>query len=100
VLGQFVREQKLMRLEEAVRKMTSLSMRRFNVHDRGLIKDGMWADITIFNPETVRDNATYLKPDAAPSGIEFVLVNGQVMLEKGKLHPSLRAGHVLRYGKQ
>ena len=97
VLGQYVREKKLMPLEEAVRKMTSLSIRRFNIHDRGLIKQGMWADITIFNQETVRDNATYLQPDIPPSGIEYVLVNGKIVVEKGKLNDA-RPGCILRSG--
>jgi len=97
VLGQYVREKKIMPLEEAVRKMTSLSMRRFNIHDRGLIKQGMWADITIFNADTIRDNATYLKPEMPPSGIEYVLINGKVVVEKGKLN-DLRPGCILRRG--
>jgi len=96
VLGQYVREQKLMRLEEAVRKMTSLSSRRFNIHNRGLIKLGMWADITIFNADTIRDNATYLKPDTPPTGIEWVLINGDIVVEKGKLQTKARPGQVLR----
>ncbi len=96
VLGQYVREEKLMSLEEAVRKMTSLSTRRFNIQDRGLIKQGIWADLTIFNPDTIRDNATYMKPDTKPSGIEYVLINGQVVVEKGKLNSKARPGQVLR----
>ncbi len=96
VLGQYVREQKVMTLEEAVRKMTSLSMRRFNIHDRGLIKRDMWADITVFNPDTVRDNATYLKPDSQPTGIEYVLVNGEIVVEEGELNKQARAGQILR----
>jgi N-acyl-D-amino-acid deacylase len=96
VLGQYVREQKLIRLEEAVRKMTSLSMRRFNIHDRGLIKLEMWADITIFDADTIRDNADYLSPDTPPSGIEYVLINGEVVVEKGKLNKKVQAGKVLR----
>jgi len=96
VLGQYVREQKLMRLEEAVRKMTSLSSRRFNIHNRGLIKLGMWADITIFNADSIRDNATYIKPDTPPTGIEWVLINGEVVVEKGKLQTKARPGQVLR----
>jgi N-acyl-D-amino-acid deacylase len=96
VLGQYVREQKLIRLEEAVRKMTSLSMRRFNIHDRGLIKLEMWADITIFDANTIRDNADYLSPDTPPSGIEYVLINGEVVVEKGKLNKKVQAGKVLR----
>jgi N-acyl-D-aspartate/D-glutamate deacylase len=96
VLGQYVREEKIMSLEEAVRKMTSLSAQRFGVHDRGLIKEGICADITIFNESEVRDNATYTAPDKSPSGIEYVLINGQLVLESGKLNRDVRAGRVLR----
>jgi N-acyl-D-amino-acid deacylase len=96
VLGQYVREQKLMPLEEAVRKMTSLTAQRFGIHDRGLIKEGMWADITIFNENEIRDNATYTDSDKSPSGIEYVWINGQLALEKGLIKRDLRAGKVLR----
>lgn len=96
VLGQYTREQRLMRLEEAVRKMTSLSVRRFNIQDRGLLREGMWADIVVFDPESVRDNATYLEPARYPSGIEYVLVNGEVALERGTVSRTCRAGKVLR----
>ncbi len=96
VLGQYVREQKLLPLEEAVRKMTSLSLRRFNIQDRGLLREGMWADITVFDPETVYDNSTYLDPAQPPSGIEYVVVNGQVMVERGKLASAGPTGRVLR----
>ena len=98
VLGQYVREQKLMRLEEAVRKMTSLPARRFNLQDRGLLREGMWADITIFDSEDIRDNSTYLDPAQSPSGIEYVFVNGQVVVEQGDLLTLTRpAGQVLRH---
>jgi N-acyl-D-amino-acid deacylase len=96
VLGQYVREQKTMSLEQAIRKMTSLSAQRFSIHDRGLIKPGMWADITIFNEKTVYDNATYQSPDKSPSGIEYVLVNGQTVAVGGAIKPDVRAGQVLR----
>lgn len=97
VLGQYVREQKLMRLEEAVRKMTSLSMRRFNVQDRGLVREGMWADLVVFDPATIRDNATHLDPAQYPTGIEYVLVNGHVVVERGNVHKEILAGRVLRH---
>ena len=96
VLGHYVREQKLMRLEEAVRKMTSLPLRRFNVQDRGLLREGMWADITVFDPDTIHDNSTYLEPAQSPSGIEYVVVNGEVTVERGKLSVAAPAGQVLR----
>lgn len=96
VLGHYVREERLLTLEEAVRKMTSLPLRRFNIQDRGLLREGMWADITVFDPETVSDNATYLEPSRTPSGIEYVVVNGQVMVEQGRLTNAGPAGRVLR----
>lgn len=99
VLGQYVREQNIMPMEEAVRKMTSLTARRFNLTDRGVIKQGMWADITVFDPVKVRDNATYDKPDASPSGIEYVLVNGEVVVHQGELNKEARSGQVLRKGR-
>ena len=98
VLGQYVREQSLLSLEEAVRKITSLPLRRFNIQDRGLLREGMWADITVFDAETIRDNSTYLDPAQGPSGIEYVVVNGQVAAERGKLQAAgRRAGQVLRH---
>lgn len=96
VLGQYVREQKLMRLEEAIRKMTSLTAQRFGIHNRGLIKEGMQSDITIFNEEEVYDNATYAESNKGPSGIEYVLVNGRMVLEKGVMKKDLKSGKVLR----
>lgn len=96
VLGHYVRELRLMTLEDAVRKMTSLSAQRFGLRDRALLREGAWADITIFNPDTVADRATYLEPQRYPEGIEYVLVNGRVVVEKGVHHPELLAGRVLR----
>jgi len=96
VLGHFVREAMLMRLEEAVRKMTSLPLRRFNIQDRGVLREGMWADITVFDPDTIQDNSTYLEPAQSPSGIEYVVVNGEVTVERGKLSVAAPAGRVLR----
>lgn len=96
VLGQYVREEQIMTLEQAIRKMTSLTAQRFNIHDRGLIKLGMWADITLFNERKIRDNATYSVPDERPSGIEYVLINGQIVLEGKKMYKEAKAGRVLR----
>ena len=98
VLGQYVRKERLMTLEEAVRKMTSLSAERFALKDRGLLREGYWADITVFDPETVWDNTTYLEPESPPSGIEYVLVNGDVVVERGEPDVSVLAGQVLRAG--
>ncbi len=96
ILGQYVREQRIISLEQAIRKMTSLTAQRFKIHDRGLIKQGMWADITIFNENEVYDNATYKMPDKSPSGIEYVFINGQLVLEGKQLQKNLKAGKVLR----
>lgn len=98
VLGQYVREEKLLTLEDAVRKMTSLSAERFRLKDRGFVREGYWADLTVFDPETVSDNTTYLEPEASPSGIELVLVNGSVVVEKGSVDTETLAGKVLRRG--
>lgn len=95
ILGRYVREQKLMTLEYAVRKMTSLATQRVGLMDRGLIRPGMFADITVFNPETVIDRATFENPHQPSAGIEYVLVNGQVVLRKGQL-TSARPGRGLR----
>ncbi len=96
VLGQYVREEKLLTFEEAVRKMTSLSAERFRLKDRGLVREGCWADLTVFDAETVWDNTTYLEPDAPPSGIQLVLINGAVIVENGTVDTEMLAGRVLR----
>ncbi|HEY6789337.1 MAG TPA: D-aminoacylase [Trebonia sp.] len=94
VLGEFVREKKLVPLEEAVRKMTSLPAARFGLTDRGLIQPGAQADITIFDPATVADMATFSQPQQYPEGIIYVIVNGQVVVEQGK-HTGRQPGRVL-----
>ncbi len=86
---------KILTLEEAVRKMTSLPAQRLGLRDRGLIREGMWADVTVFNPKTVKDRATYEKPNLYPEGVEYVLVNGQVVVEEGE-NTGLLPGTVLR----
>jgi N-acyl-D-amino-acid deacylase len=95
ILGKYVREEKTLILEEAVRKMTSFPAQRFGVESRGVITTGMDADITIFNPDTVIDNATYSEPHQFPSGIEYVIVNGVLTIEHGKYTGAL-AGKTLR----
>lgn len=95
VLGVYVRELKLLRLEDAVRKITSLNAAKIGIRDRGLLRSGNFADITIFNPKTVIDKSTYTEPFQYPEGIEYVIVNGRVVLEKGK-HSGLRPGRSLR----
>ena len=98
ILGRYVREHGVLRLEEAVRKMTSFPAQRFGILDRGLLRPGMWADITIFDPETVIDHATYQDPHQLPDGIPYVIVNGIVAVDKGRCTGAL-AGKVLRKKK-
>lgn len=95
VLGRYVRELKVIPLEEAIRKMTSLPASILGLADRGAIKEGMWADLVIFDPATVADKATFEDPFQYPVGIDTVLVNGQVVLEEGK-HTNARPGKVLK----
>jgi N-acyl-D-amino-acid deacylase len=97
VLGQYVREDKLMGLEDAVRKMTSLSAGRFQLTDRGLLHEGNWADITVFDPDSVWDHTTYLEPDLKPSGIDYVLINGTVIVDDGSVDTQTLAGKVVRH---
>lgn len=96
VLGRYVRELQLLSLEDAVRKMTSLNAAKVGLFDRGLLRPGLAADITIFNPETVLDQATYTEPFHYNIGIEYVIVNGTVVLENDK-HTGARPGKVLRH---
>ncbi len=85
ILGKYVREQHVLRLEDAIRKFSSLPAQRVQLKNRGLLRPGYFADITIFNPGTVNDVATYENPAQPSVGIEYVLVNGVLSLEHGKL---------------
>jgi len=91
VLGVYVRERGLLRLEEAVRKMTSQNAIKLGINDRGLLRPGNYADITLFDPDRVIDRATYTNPFQYSEGIEYVIVNGQTVLERGR-HHGLRPG--------
>lgn len=84
ILGKYVREKRLMTLEQAVRKMTHLPAERFKINRRGLLKEGYYADITVFNPETITANATYRDPKHYTTGIKAVIVNGKMALEDDK----------------
>lgn len=97
VLGRYVREENLLSLEEAVRKMTSANAAKIGIFDRGILRPGMWADITIFDPERIIDRATYENPRQYPEGIVYVLVNGKLVLERGR-HTGARPGQIL-YGR-
>lgn len=94
VLGRYVRDQKVLRLEEAIRRMTSLPAQKFNLRDRGLVREGMAADLVIFDEKTVDDQATFSKPHAYAKGFSFVVVNGAVVIDGGS-HTGVRNGKVL-----
>ncbi|MEM1623121.1 MAG: D-aminoacylase [Sulfolobales archaeon] len=98
VIAKYVREEKVLTLQEAIRKMTSLPARKLRLWDRGLIRPGFKADLVIFNYYSIEDTATYENPHSYPKGIRYVIVNGKVAVDGGKLVPSVRAGKVLRRG--
>lgn len=95
VLGQYVRTLKVIRLEEAIRRMTSLPAQKFQLRDRGLIKEGMAADIVVFDEAQVGDQSTFSNPHAYSSGFQYIIVNGAITAEGGK-HTGVRNGVVLR----
>jgi dihydroorotase/N-acyl-D-amino-acid deacylase len=95
ILGKYVREEHVLRLEDAVRKMTALAAQRVRLVNRGMIKPDYFADLTIFDPETVLDVATFEDPNRPAAGIEYVLVNGVLSLDHGKLTGQL-GGRPLR----
>jgi N-acyl-D-amino-acid deacylase len=95
VLGHYAREVGLFSLEEAVRKMTSLTARQFGLKDRGVLREGAYADLVLFDPDTVRDRATFDDPKQPAAGIEAVWVNGRAVWEGGT-HTGTRPGRALR----
>ena len=98
VLGQFVREEALLSLEEAVRSMTSAPAARLGLRDRGMLRDGHVADLVMFDPRRIRSNATYDEPRQFPDGVAWVVVDGRVVVERGE-HTGARPGRVLRGGR-
>jgi dihydroorotase/N-acyl-D-amino-acid deacylase len=99
VLAVYVRDQRVLTLEDAVRKMTSYPAQRLGLVDRGLLKAGMKADIVVFDPAAVRDMATFENPHQYAEGFSLVLVNGEIVLENGRI-TSARPGRVLRSTNQ
>jgi N-acyl-D-amino-acid deacylase len=95
VIARYVKEKKTLRLEDAVRKMTSWPATRMRLGDRGVIRVGAWADVTVFDLEALDDRASYEQPMEFPTGIEWVLVNGVVVIDRGQ-HTGAKPGHVLR----
>ena len=95
ILGHYVREEKLLTLENAINKMTGMPAERVKLRDRGFLRTGMYADITVFDPHRVIDRATFEMPNQYPEGIQYVIVNGQVSVDQGKRTSAL-AGKPLR----
>ncbi|HWQ29107.1 MAG TPA: amidohydrolase family protein, partial [Dehalococcoidia bacterium] len=97
LLARYVREEKLVSIEAAVHKLSALPARKFRLKDRGELREGFWADVTVFDPGSVADTATYENPRRFPKGIEYVIVNGRVVVDRGH-HTGVPAGQVLRRG--
>ncbi len=94
-LAKYVRDEKLVSLEEMIRRMTSLAAQKFQLKDRGLIKEGMAADIVVFNIDEVTDRATFEQPHQFSAGFHFVLINGQLVIENGQ-YTGIRSGTTLK----
>ena len=95
ILSKYVREEKVLSLEDAIRKFSALPAQRLRLTDRGVLKAGMWADVVVFDPATVRDRATFDNPNQLSEGMEYVLVNGVPVIDQGKMTGAL-PGKVLR----
>lgn len=94
VLGRYVRDQQVLSLEDAVRKMTSLPAQVLRLSDRGLLREGCWADVVVFDPDRVADRASFEQPKQYPAGIDYVLVNGVLVVDEGE-HTGARPGKTL-----
>ena len=99
VIAEYVKKRRVLTLEDAVRKMTSWPATRMRLYDRGAIREGLKADVTVFNYERLDDKATYSDPMALPTGIDYVLVNGQMVIDQGR-HTGAKPGVVLRGFRQ
>ena len=95
VLAKYAREEKILTLEEAIKKMTSLPANKIGLKNRGILKEGYWADITIFNKNEINDKATFKNPHQYPEGIYYVIVNGQIAVDNGKI-TGLKPGKILK----
>jgi dihydroorotase/N-acyl-D-amino-acid deacylase len=95
ILRKYVREEKKLSLEDAIRKFSALPAQRMRFTDRGVLKVGMWADVVVFDPATIKDVATFAEPNQLSQGMEYVLVNGVPVIEQGKM-TAARPGKVLR----
>jgi N-acyl-D-amino-acid deacylase len=95
ILRKYVREEKKLRLEDAIRKFSALPAQRMRLSDRGVLKAGMWADVVVFDPQTITDRATFENPNQLSVGMQYVLVNGVLVIDGGKATNAL-PGKVLR----
>jgi N-acyl-D-amino-acid deacylase len=95
ILGKYVRDENVMSMEEAVRKMTSAVARRLSIQDRGLLQEGLYADIAVFDPRTIIDHATYEQPHQLSTGMRYVFVNGVAVVRDGK-HTGALPGQIIR----
>jgi N-acyl-D-amino-acid deacylase len=95
ILRKYVREDGALTLPDAIRKFSALPAARLRLADRGVIKEGMWADIVVFNPDTITDRATFEKPNQLSDGMQYVLVNGVTVIERGAMTNAL-PGKVIR----
>jgi dihydroorotase/N-acyl-D-amino-acid deacylase len=95
ILRKYVREEKKLTLEDAIRKFSSLPAQRMRLTERGVLKAGMWADIVVFDPATIKDVATFANPNQLSDGMEYVLVNGVLVIDERKMTGNL-PGKVLR----
>jgi len=100
LLGRLVRQEGLLSLQEAVRKMTSLPARTFGLKGRGLVRQGMYADLVVFDPAKIADNATFDEPFRRPEGVHYVLVNGRPVLWEGEFTGALEGRFLVRDGTQ
>ena len=95
-INTYIKKLKVFSLEEGIKKATYLPAQRFGLKDRGILKQGAFADIVVFNAETIKDNLDFADPAQAPTGIEYVLVNGKIVHKDGA-HTGAKPGKVLRH---
>ncbi len=98
ILRKYVREEKKLTLEDAIRKFSALPAQRMRLTDRGVLKAGMWADVVVFDPATIRDLATFENPNQLSQGMEYVLVNGVPVIDQGKMTGASAGESVARSG--
>lgn len=96
VIAEYVRKRHVLTLEDAVRKMTSFPAERMGLEDRGVIREGAWADLVVFDYDKIQDRATWTDPTATPTGISYVIVNGRIEIDRGR-YTGRKAGVVLRH---